>query len=199
MPSSRSTLSRKPARAYGWLQSKAVFLVGFMGAGKTTTGRALARRLKWRFVDLDDVIVARERRSVADIFAQAGEAGFRAAETAALRAVLDQLRRSSPAVIALGGGAIVQPQNATLVKETGAPVIFLDAVLDELHRRCAARGSARPLYQDMNQFRQLYESRRGAYMAAGERVDTTGKRSPQVVADVLQLLSSKLTRNSREK
>ena len=68
---------------------RAVFLVGFMGAGKTSVGRALSRRLGWRFEDLDDRIQAREGRSVSEIFQQSGEAGFRQAERAALAELLE--------------------------------------------------------------------------------------------------------------
>jgi shikimate kinase len=171
-------------------RARVLVLVGFMGAGKTTTGRVLARRLQWRFVDLDDVIVAREGRSIPEIFEQFGEAAFRKAETAALKAMLRQFEHSPPAVLALGGGAMAQAENARLLKDHGAPTIFLDAPVEELRRRCQRRRAARPLFQDENQFRQLYEARRPAYMTADTRVDTLGKSNSRVAAEVLKLMQS---------
>jgi len=152
---------------------KGVCLVGFMGAGKTGVGRLLAQHLGWKFTDLDDVVQAREQRTVAEIFRDAGEITFRQAEKAALREVLTQLV-SGPIVIAVGGGAFVQPENAAALRHAGIPVVFLDAPLEELRRRCADDGAGRPLFRDQNQFRQLYEARRESYMEADLRVETSG-------------------------
>jgi shikimate kinase len=157
-----------------------VFLVGFMGAGKTSVGQDLARRLGWEFVDLDDRIAARAGRSIAEIFRDEGEAGFRRRETSAL----NELLAESPArtVVALGGGGFAQPGNRSLLR--GHRVVFLDAPAEQLFRRCSDSDIARPLRQDLNQFRQLYEQRRGAYMEAGTRVDTQDKTVAQVAAEV---------------
>ncbi|MBZ5707376.1 MAG: hypothetical protein LAN63_18675 [Acidobacteriia bacterium] len=111
-----------------------VFLVGFMGAGKTCVGQALGRQLGWRFEDLDDRIQAREAQTIAQIFRSAGESAFRVAEHEALRELLASLG-SSPRVVALGGGAFAQPENATLLEATGFPIVFLDAPVEELWRR----------------------------------------------------------------
>ncbi|MGZ7057341.1 MAG: shikimate kinase, partial [Candidatus Angelobacter sp.] len=81
---------------------RCVVLIGFMGAGKTTVGRALARRLRWKFIDLDDVIEHREKKSVAEIFASSGEAAFRRMESAALTALLQDRKSGSDLVLALG-------------------------------------------------------------------------------------------------
>ncbi len=150
-----------------------------MGAGKTSVGRLLARLLSWPFTDLDDVVQAREHCSVAEIFQKAGEAAFRQAEKAALLEVLANLT-GGPQVIALGGGAFVQPENAAALRQTGVPVVFLDAPLEELRRRCAQDGDGRPLFRDENQFRQLYETRRHCYMEADLRVETEGATPDQV-------------------
>jgi shikimate kinase len=88
-------------------------------------------------------------------------------------------------VVALGGGAFVQAENAAMLRQTGAPVIFLDASVEELRRRCEGEGAERPLLRDQNQFRQLYEARRGGYMTADFRVDTGGKTPEQVVEELL--------------
>lgn len=166
----------------------AVFLVGFMGAGKTSVGRALAAKLGWRFVDLDPRIEARQGRTIAEIFQQQGEAAFRKAEAEALRVLMEELGTAPHCVVALGGGAFVQPENARLLEEFGARVVFLDAPVEELRQRCRHMGNARPLFADENQFRQLFEARRGGYMAAGVRVDTVGKTVPQVATEVAERL-----------
>jgi shikimate kinase len=94
-----------------------------MGAGKTSVGRTLARHLGWGFDDLDDRIETRAKRSIAEIFRDLGEAGFRRLENAALRELLGELS-AGPRVVALGGGAYAQPQNATLLESTRVPVVF---------------------------------------------------------------------------
>ena len=162
---------------------KVVFLVGFMGAGKTSVGRALGRLLNWKFEDLDDRIEAREGRSIERIFADSGEAGFRRAESAALSELLRE-RDWFPRVVALGGGAFVQAQNAAMIQAADVPTVFLDAPVEELYRRCEQEQRERPLRRDVKQFRELYEQRRQSYLAAGLRVDTYGKEVDAVAAEV---------------
>jgi shikimate kinase len=159
-----------------------------MGAGKTTVGAALARRLQWSFIDLDDIIIARVGRTVPEIFREEGEASFRQHETDALRHVLDERLATEPTVVALGGGAFVQSRNLDLLRASEQPTVFLDAEIQELRRRCAAEMGTRPLFRDENQFRQLYESRRSGYMEAGLRVDTAGKAVDEIVNEVLSRL-----------
>jgi len=163
---------------------RAVFLVGFMGAGKTSVGQALAGALGWRFVDLDDRVEARQKRSIADIFRDSGEGAFRRAETEALRGLLDELDHERPTVAALGGGAFVQDENAWLLAEAGDPMVFLDASYEVLHQRCQAMGPARPLFEDESRFRALYETRRPHYLRASLRVDTTNKTIAQVSEEI---------------
>jgi shikimate kinase len=163
---------------------RAVFLVGFMGAGKSSVGRALSHQLGWRFEDLDERIQAREGRTIEQIFRQSGEAEFRRAEHAALRELLADLG-SPPRVVALGGGTFVQTGNAELLlAETGVQVIFLDAPVDELFRRCQQEQLERPLRRDLDEFRQLYETRRPYYMKAALRIETSGKDVEAVAKEV---------------
>ena len=112
-------------------QLRAVCLVGFMGAGKTSVGQVLAQQLGWPFIDLDQSIEQRHQCSIAEMFRKAGEAEFRRAEHAELRAVLQQLSPSRPAVVALGGGAFVQDDNVALLRDSQAACIFLDAPVEE--------------------------------------------------------------------
>jgi shikimate kinase len=162
---------------------RTIFLVGFMGAGKTTVGQALSRRLDWPFEDLDDRIQLREGKTIEQIFRESGETEFRKIETAALRGLLAELR-SSLRVVALGGGAFVQPVNATLIEKAKVHSVFLDAPLEELLRRCEAQPNVRPLRQDLAQFRELYEKRREFYMKAAVRIETNGKDVDAIAAEV---------------
>jgi shikimate kinase len=162
-----------------------ILLVGFMGSGKSTVGRALSQRLGRRFEDLDARIEARERRSIAEIFRDSGEAAFREAETTALG---ELLREVDPLVAALGGGAMAQSANVDAIRNSGATVVWLDAPVEELWRRCAADDGIRPLMQEPNQFRQLYEARRTFYMRAGVHVDTAGRQHDEVAVEIARRL-----------
>jgi shikimate kinase len=162
---------------------RAIFLVGFMGAGKTSVGKALAARLGWAFEDLDVRIETREGRAVEQIFRESGEPAFRLAETAALREALFALG-AAPRVIALGGGAFVQAENAALLATPGLATVFLDGPVGVLFERCYKQAVDRPLRGDLEQFRKLYELRRPLYAAASVRIDTTGKDVETVAEEV---------------
>jgi len=162
---------------------RVVFLVGFMGAGKTTVGRALAQRLGWTFEDLDDRIELLQRRSIAEIFRESGEAEFRRAETAALRQVISE-QGSSPRVVALGGGAFVQAENVALLDGAGVPIVFLDGPAQELFRRCETEPRERPLRGDQTQFCELYNQRRPYYLKALWHIETAGKDQATIAAEV---------------
>ena len=163
---------------------RAIFLVGFMGAGKTTIGRALSQAMGWRFEDLDDRIRAREHRSIPEIFAQSGEAEFRRSELSALRELLDEVRFGPPTIAALGGGAFVQKEIADLLEGSGAMTIFLDAPVEELWRRCSAEEVARPLLRQKSDFEQLYQNRRPYYLRARLRIETGSRAIPEIVEQI---------------
>jgi shikimate kinase len=167
---------------------RAVILVGFMGAGKTSVGQALGGRLGWRFEDLDDRVQAREGRTVAEIFQEAGETEFRRAEHAALRELLAETEVGPPLVLALGGGAFVEANNASLLETTATPTVYLDAPPDELWRRCGADSVVRPLRRDEGAFRQLYERRRSKYLQARLRVETGSREIKQIVSEIVSTL-----------
>jgi shikimate kinase len=162
-------------------------LAGFMGAGKTSVGLALSRILGWPFEDLDQRIQSREGRTIAEIFHQSGEAAFRRAEHAALRELLADLG-SSPRILALGGGAFALASNRALLEQAGTAMVFLDAPVEELFRRCQQEGRERPLRVDLEQFGRLYQARRPAYLAAALRVETGGKDVEAVAQEVARTL-----------
>jgi shikimate kinase len=149
------------------MRTDKIYLIGFMGAGKSTTARSLARRLGWRVEDVDERIEERERRSVADIFAEQGEVYFRAAE----REVVRQLAGQRETVVATGGGTFVDPDNRALIRADGA-TIWLDVPFDVALQR-APRDGRRPLAADRDQFEALYVARRFAYQQAHARFDAS--------------------------
>ena len=156
-----------------------IYLVGFMGAGKTTVARALGRRLGWRVEDIDERIEARECRSVATIFSQSGEAYFRQQE----RQVLSDLLPQRQIVVATGGGTFAEPDNRALMLADGA-VVWLDVPLTRVFERVPADGR-RPLAADRAQMEQLYARRRLAYAEAHVRIDGT-EPVPDVVVRLLE-------------
>jgi shikimate kinase len=180
-PGSRPAASRLARGRVPELRT--VFLVGFMGAGKTTVGQALGRRLGLPFEDLDDRIQLREGKTIEEIFRESGETEFRKVETAALRELLAELK-SSFRVVALGGGAFVQTVNASLIEKADAHSVFLDAPVGELLRRCEETPNLRPLRKDPQQFLELYERRRPLYMKAAVRIETNGKDVDVIAAEV---------------
>ena len=147
------------------MKADKVYLVGFMGAGKTTVARALAQRLDWRAVDIDELIEQREHQTIADIFATRGEPYFRAAERAVL---LEQLPERH-LVVATGGGTFIDPQNRTAMNHDGVSV-WLDVPLDRVIARMPGDGR-RPLAADRAEFERLYHVRRAAYEHAHLRLD----------------------------
>jgi shikimate kinase len=170
-----------------------VSLVGFMGAGKTTVGQALAARLGWRFIDLDDLIQASAQRTIAEIFQQDGESAFRTLE----RQILGEIIASSlveASVLSLGGGAFIDNTNQQLLRENRVQTVFLDAPAEELFRRCAQPGVVRPLLRDPGQFRALFEERRPMYLKAAVCIQTAGREIGAVVDEIVVRLG--LDKNS---
>jgi shikimate kinase len=163
-------------------QRQLIYLLGFMGVGKSTVGALLAEKLGWRFIDLDATIEAGEGATVREIFDRAGEPYFRQIE----RAALIEASRSEPAVIALGGGTFVQRANFEFIRETGAATVWLDCSLEELRRRCAGKND-RPLFRDPLIFAQLFQQRLPYYRLADYRISTEGREPQEVVEQILRL------------
>lgn len=161
-----------------------VFLLGFMGCGKTTVGRLLSRRLGWSFVDVDEELERRQGRTIRQIFDQDGEPFFRRIETELLEEILTRGQTESM-VVALGGGTVAQPGAFDRIRATGAVTFWLDCPLDELRRRC--RGfTHRPLFRDPAAFEQLYAGRLTFYRQADFRVDANRPHPEDVVEEILQ-------------
>ena len=156
-----------------------ITLTGFMGSGKTTVGKVLADFLGCPFMDLDDLVVKKAGKSIPDIFAQDGEPAFRELEARLLRQTVEKYAESA-AVLALGGGAILAPASAALLRDRTV-CIYLRATLDTLLTRLAGETAGRPLADAALAARlasrePLYEE------TAHVTVDTDGL-SPEEVAD----------------
>ncbi len=159
-----------------------IFLVGFMGCGKSTVGRALADELGWRFIDLDDEIEKQENCTITHIFDTRGEVAFRLIETAALRQITRAIDTGRPHVVAVGGGAFLQEQNFELISNKGIS-IWLDAPFERIEKRIEGQ-EHRPLARDPEKFRALYEARRGGYARAEYSVDVANDDSAHAIAQI---------------
>ena len=161
------------------MKADKLYLVGFMGAGKTTVASALGRRLGWRSEDVDERIEAREKRSVAAIFVDEGEGYFRQAE----RSVLSDLLPLRNVIVATGGGTFADPGNRATILNDGA-VAWLDLPLSRVIERIPPDGR-RPLAADLVQMQELYLRRRQAYLEAHVRIDAA-KPVDEIVERLLE-------------
>lgn len=162
-----------------------IYLVGFMGCGKSTVGRALAEELGWSFADLDEDIERRENTTIARIFDSRGEPAFREIETALLRERVRAVQGGRPQVISLGGGAFISEDNIELVTNNGVAV-WLDCEFSHVERRIAGE-THRPLARDPAQLRSLFDSRRDTYARADFRVEVVDDDTRAAVARILAL------------
>lgn len=162
-----------------------LFLVGFMASGKSTVGRALASVLGWKFSDLDSDIESEQNITIAQIFAKHGESTFRALETEALQKKVRQIQSGHPYVVALGGGAFLQPANWHLLENNGI-TIWLDCSLERISRRLVG-STTRPLAADPARVAQLLEQRRPVYARANYRVEADCDDVDQITRRILDL------------
>ena len=171
------------------LGGRSLYLVGMMGSGKTSTGRPLAERLGYGFVDADAVIEQAAGCSIPEIFERDGEAGFRSVESQ----VLSAISQRHSLVVATGGGVVTQPENWGLLHS--GIVIWLDVVPDQLLKRLTADSTVRPLLQTADPeaaLNALLDERRPLYGEADLTV-VINDEAPETVADgILQLLPSLL-------
>lgn len=161
-----------------------IYLVGFMATGKTAVGKELARKKKWQFVDLDELIELKEKRVISDIFAKEGEAYFRRIE----KLTLKEVAKEKKFVVACGGGIVIDPDNISVMKRTGtlicmvaSPEIILERLRDSSHR---------PLLNVANPKKQvelLLKLRAPYYAQADRTIDTSKFSIKEVVAKIIKL------------
>ncbi len=164
-----------------------IFLIGFMGCGKTTIGKLLAQQLGWRFVDLDEEIVLRERMPIEQIFAQHGEPYFRTLEAAILASLMDSQRT----IIALGGGTPTQEMVWPMLRQGLA--VFLRCQPEELFRRLKDDDhrpmlSRIPVSERLAYIRNLLLQREPFYLRADTVIDTFAQHTPAETAAILAQL-----------
>jgi shikimate kinase len=164
------------------MKTDKIYLVGFMGAGKSTLARALGQRLGWRVEDVDALIETHERATVSEIFAARGEPYFRASE----REVIRELLPPRHVVVATGGGTYADAESRRLINADGA-AIWLDLPFDRALERVPADGR-RPLAADREQFEALYTVRRLSYQQAHLRLDASRAPVEELVERILDWL-----------
>jgi shikimate kinase len=161
-----------------------IYLVGFMGAGKSTLADALGVRLGWRVEDIDTLVERHERLTVAEIFARLGEPHFRAVE----RSVLTDLLPARHVVIATGGGTFADGDNRALINRDGIS-IWLDVSWKQVIERLPTDGR-RPLAADRSGMERLFDARRHAYRHAHVRLDVERASTAELVERVLDRIES---------
>lgn len=162
-----------------------IYIVGFMGSGKTTVGRMLADEIGWRFGDLDEDIEHAQRKSVTEIFSTLGEEEFRKVEFDALQRRVRSIMRGTPTVLALGGGAFVRQETIKLLQENGITV-WIDTAYDVMRKRVQGC-EHRPLARDMERFERLYRERREFYAQAEFKVTVPVNDSRAALNELLKL------------
>lgn len=161
-----------------------IYLVGFMGSGKSTIGRLLAHRLGWSFFDTDEEIEHAEKTSITQIFEHRGEAEFRRIEAAILRQHVAWIERGRPAVLALGGGAFTQLDNRQALERNGVTV-WLDCPFETVSRR-VAKASHRPLARNPDELAELYRSRLEVYRLADVHISVASDEPGETIEAILR-------------
>jgi len=162
--------------------TRRIVLTGFMGSGKSTVGPLLAARLGWRFVDLDDAIEAEAGTSIAEIFAQHGEATFREWE----HSIIGRLAAKDALVLALGGGAIEHAATRDeLLSAPGTLLVHLEVALATTLARCSGTEHARPVLADQANLANRYQRRLPLYRLAHVSIPVDALTPEQVVEAIL--------------
>ncbi len=169
---------------------KNIALVGFMGSGKSTVGRALSQKMGYLFIDLDRRIEKSTGRFIPEIFKRDGEDTFRQIEAAVLKDVL----AAKKAVVSCGGGIVLREENRDILKQK-AIVIYLKAETDELFRRVGATGSKRPLLNVEDpkaEIKRLVEEREPLYQSvANMTINTAGETINNIVETIIKELKTR--------
>jgi len=176
------------------MTNQQLIIVGFMGSGKTTVAREVARKLNRAVIDLDDFITGSTGRSPAEIIQQDGEPGFREIET---RLLDDVLQQNPAVVIAAGGGTWITPQNRRLISKAGARAVWLDAPFELCWKRIQSHESTRPLAPSIEAAEELYQIRRPVYELADLRIKIAdGDRVDKIAGRIVSLVTQSQNRET---
>lgn len=163
--------------------SRSIFLIGFMGAGKSTIARALQRELGFPLIEMDERIVKEQGMSINDIFAQYGEDHFRDIES---QLIVD-IGKEEPSIVSCGGGVVVRPQNTQNMKEIGR-IVFLKATPETIYER-VKNSTDRPIlngHMNVEYIAELMEKRRALYEAAADiTIQTDSKTREQICEEII--------------
>ena len=169
------------------MSKKNLVLIGFMGTGKSSVGKALAKRTGRALIDVDQRIEEKEKRRIADIFEKDGEVAFRRLEKDAIR----EAAKSSGAIITTGGGAVIDPENLSILKVGGvlvaleaSPETIFQRVKDSRHRPLLKKGDL------LAEIKKLLETRKPYYAKADLFFDTDGQTPSQVASRILTTLQN---------
>lgn len=166
-----------------------IFLIGFMGAGKSTIAKGLQRTLGMELVEMDARIVEEQKMSINEIFAQYGEDYFRDIES---QLILD-IGQEGNTIVSCGGGVVVRPQNTEYMKKSGK-IVFLSATPQTIYER-VKHSTDRPIlngHMNVEYIAQLMEKRRALYEAAADiRIETDGKSRDEICREIVQKLNMK--------
>ncbi|HKF52930.1 MAG TPA: shikimate kinase [Candidatus Acidoferrales bacterium] len=172
-PVGNNGLSAGAAQSGIRLNRRLLALTGFMGCGKSTVARLLARQIGWIHSDLDKRIVTQASLTIPEIFAQLGEPAFRRIEHEELERILGEATATGkPTIVSLGGGTVAQSANTELLQKSGCATVWLQCSVEELIQRCS-HITDRPLFKDEASFRQLYKERLPFYELARYRVESS--------------------------
>ena len=160
--------------------NKHVFMIGFMGVGKTSTSRALSRKLDVKEIDTDAMIVKQEGKEISEIFASDGEEYFRSTETN----LLDKIAEMSPCIVSCGGGMVMRDENVKKMKKQGK-IVLLQATPETIYDHVKDSTNRPLLNGNMNipYIKQLMDAREPKYKAAADIIITTDGLNPSQVAD----------------
>jgi shikimate kinase len=159
---------------------KNVYLIGFMGSGKSTVGKILAEKLNMNFIDIDKLIEEKEGMKIKDIFEQKGEGYFRELERKQIEAIVNQERL----VVSTGGGLGANLDNMNLMKKNG-DVVWLDVSLNTVLDRLKNDQDRPLLKQPTEKIKQLFEERKNVYRLANIRINADKKTPSQIVEEIL--------------
>ena len=163
-----------------------IFLIGFMGAGKSTIAKALCRELQMQLVEMDARIVEEQGMSINDIFAQYGEDHFRDIESQ----LILTLGEEGNTIVSCGGGVVVRPQNIEFMKKSGK-VVFLSATPETIYER-VKNSTDRPIlngHMNVEYIAELMEKRRALYEAAADiKIETDGKSRSVICKEIMERL-----------
>jgi len=159
---------------------KNIYLVGFMGSGKSTAGKLVAQRLRMEFIDIDSLIEEREGMEIKKIFSEKGEKYFRQKE----KETIKEISQKKGLVVSTGGGLGADRENMEIMKKTGT-VVWLDVPLEEIIKRTEGDDTRPLLKQPLESLKELYDERKSVYSLAHRRITAWGKTPEEIAEEII--------------